>query len=283
MTGLRVLDRRGHVLLVADFADEDAIGSLAQGILQPHSHIQSVGPDLALIHDRLLVLENELHRLFERKNMSGSLFVAIVEHGCKRRRLSRSGRAHHQDEAPLLQDDVLEHWRQAERVERRDDVGNVAHHHCGRALLPEGADAETAYTLQGKCRVQFERVLVLLPLLLVDHFVEQTADGVAIHQLLIDGHGDAVDLDIDGSADRQEDVGGLLVGHQLEESLHRGHRHPPRDAAGRYSPRNSSLMLVFARVLASTCLTITAQYRPYLPSADGRVPGTTTDPAGTRP
>src|SRR6267142_6858033 len=50
-----------------------------------------------------------------------------------------------------------------------------------------------------------------------------------------------------------------------------------------YSPRKSSLMLVFARVLASTCFTITAQYRPYLPSADGRVPGTTTDPAGTRP
>src|SRR6266516_7835047 len=74
-----------------------------------------------------------------------------------------------------------------------------------------------------------------------------------------------------------------IFGHQLEESLHRGHRHPPRDAAGRYSPRNSSLMLVFARVLASTCLTITAQYRPYLPSAEGRVPGTTTDPAGTRP
>src|SRR5258707_4293372 len=51
----------------------------------------------------------------------------------------------------------------------------------------------------------------------------------------------------------------------------------------RYSPRNSSLMLVFARVLASTCFTITAQYRPYLPSREGRVPGTTTEPAGTRP
>ena len=42
-------------------------------------------------------------------------------------------------------------------------------------------------------------------------------------------------------------------------------------------------MLVLARVLASTCFTITAQYRPYLPSGEGKVPGTTTDPAGTRP
>ena len=41
-------------------------------------------------------------------------------------------------------------------------------------------------------------------------------------------------------------------------------------------------MLVLTRVCASTCFTITAQYRPYLPSGEGRVPGTTTDPAGTR-
>ena len=37
--------------------------------------------------------------------------------------------------------------------------------------------------------------------------------------------------------------------------------------------RSSSLMPVLARVCASTRLTITAQYRLYLPSADGRLPG----------
>lgn len=47
--------------------------------------------------------------------------------------------------------------------------------------------------------------------------------------------------------------------------------------------RNSSLIDVLARVCASTRFTITAQYKPYLPSAEGSVPGTTTDPAGTRP
>ena len=47
--------------------------------------------------------------------------------------------------------------------------------------------------------------------------------------------------------------------------------------------RSSSLMLVFARVFASTCLTMTAQYRLWLPSAAGRLPATTTLPAGTRP
>ena len=49
------------------------------------------------------------------------------------------------------------------------------------------------------------------------------------------------------------------------------------------SPLNKSLILVFARVFASTCLTITAQYRLQVPSLDGKFPDTTTDPAGTWP
>ena len=42
-------------------------------------------------------------------------------------------------------------------------------------------------------------------------------------------------------------------------------------------------MLVLERVFASTCFTITAQYRLWLPSLAGRLPATTTEPAGTRP
>src|SRR5512146_2565844 len=52
---------------------------------------------------------------------------------------------------------------------------------------------------------------------------------------------------------------------------------------GRAQARSSSLMLVLARVPASTCLTITAQYRLYWPDAAGRLPETTTEPAGMRP
>ena len=47
--------------------------------------------------------------------------------------------------------------------------------------------------------------------------------------------------------------------------------------------RNSSFSAVLARVCESTRFTITAHARPYLPLADGSVPGTTTAPAGTRP
>ena len=54
-------------------------------------------------------------------------------------------------------------------------------------------------------------------------------------------------------------------------------------AAQSANPRSRSLMLVFARVLASTCLTITAQYSEWLPSFAGSEPDTTTLPGGTLP
>src|SRR2546425_7976586 len=41
---------------------------------------------------------------------------------------------------------------------------------------------------------------------------------------LFRSHGDAVDLDVDRRPDRKEDVRRLLVGHDLEQSFHRGHR-----------------------------------------------------------
>src|SRR3546814_15149581 len=48
-------------------------------------------------------------------------------------------------------------------------------------------------------------------------------------------------------------------------------------------PRSSSLIEVFDRVLASTCLTITAQYSECEPSFDGSWPDTTTLYGGTEP
>ena len=47
--------------------------------------------------------------------------------------------------------------------------------------------------------------------------------------------------------------------------------------------RSSSLTDVRARVFSSTRLTMMAAFRLWLPSAAGRLPATTTEPAGTRP
>ncbi len=92
-----------------------------------------------------------------------------------------------------------------------------------------------------------------------------------------------VDLDQDRRVGRHVDVRGLLFGHQPKHAFHVAAAHVWLLCWGRAQARSRSLMLVLARVCASTFLTITAQYRLYLPPALGRLPLTTTDPAGMRP
>ena len=79
----------------------------------------------------------------------------------------------------------------------------------------------------------------------------------------------------------------VLLGHtdvvppgprdSCRKSRRAGHR--PQSA----SPRSRSLIDVLARVFASTCLTITAQYSECVPSFEGNWPDTTTLYGGTEP
>src|SRR5690554_4649086 len=81
------------------------------------------------------------------------------------------------------------------------------------------------------------------------------------------------------------------LGQQLLAALIEGRARRSRDQVTRqlqyvarcHQALNSSLMLVLARVCASTRFTITAQARLCVPSPDGKEPGTTTEPDGTRP
>jgi len=111
--------------------------------------------------------------------------------------------------------------RHAQGVDIRHFAGDIAHHHGRRGLLAEGADAKAADPGHGKSRVQFQRVFVFLLLLVGEDFVQQADDVVRVHRLLVDRHRGAVDLDVDGRADRQENVGGFFFGHQLEQPFHR--------------------------------------------------------------
>ena len=47
--------------------------------------------------------------------------------------------------------------------------------------------------------------------------------------------------------------------------------------------RSSALIPTLARVFASTFFTMIAAYKLYVPHLEDKLPGTTTEPAGTRP
>ena len=79
--------------------------------------------------------------------------------------------------------------------------------------------------------------------------------------------------------------GGLVRGRRVRPDRRRSLsvRLSARANGAVHRSRSSSLRPTRARVFASTRLTMTAQARLWVPSGAGRLPGTTTEPAGTRP
>ena len=118
----------------------------------------------------------------------------------------------------------------------------------------------------------------------------------ALPQHLVGADDGDLDLDLVTQLERLDDVGvGIARPGQHAQRVGRLRRDGAEQAeresgdaqqagrGGAHPLRKRSLMLVFERVCASTRFTMTAQYRLYLPSALGRLPLTTTEPAGTRP
>ena len=220
VTRLCVGDRGRHRLLVADFADQDAVRGLSQCVPQRDLEADRVRADLALVDDGLLVAEHVFDRILEREDVAGPLRVAQVEHRCDGGRLARAGRTDDQDESALLHDDLAHHRRQVERVDRRDVAGDVANDDGDRTTLLEGGQPETSDAADAEAAVEFMGGRQFVEVGGRDDLGQQTLDHRVVHQLLIDGDRRAIDLHVDRRPDRDEKVGRLLLGHQLEQTFH---------------------------------------------------------------
>ena len=292
---LRIGNGGRHGFTVADFADKDHIGGLAQRVLECGLQRLRVTADLALVHDRFLVLELVFNRVFDRENVPGELLVAAVDHRGQRGALARAGGAHHQDEPALFHDQFAQDGRQAQRVEFGDVLRDEADHHRITATLAHGADAKSAHTAQGHAHVELAGFFQLFDAVRGRHLGQQVARGIGRQDLVVDRHAFAVDLDQRRRVGRQIDVGGLFLCHQAKNSFHRAHGFSLSLfvsvvawialalSINRAQSRSRSFRLVVERVLASTFLTMMAAYMLYLPPSLGRLPLMTTEPAGTRP
>src|SRR5204863_9374605 len=76
--------------------------------------------------DALLVLVQELDRILDREDVLLAVLVDHVDHRGQGRRLAGAGRSGDEDEAARLARELLEHRREAERVEALDVGGDVA-------------------------------------------------------------------------------------------------------------------------------------------------------------
>ena len=70
-----------HGFAVADFADEDHVGGLAQGVFEGGKPVFGVHAHFALGDDAVFVRVHEFDRVFDGDDVAVAVFVTVVDHG----------------------------------------------------------------------------------------------------------------------------------------------------------------------------------------------------------
>ena len=147
-------------------------GSSRRAAFSARREVQRVGADLALVDDALLVRVEELDRVLDREDVLLALGVDQVDHRGEGGRLARAGRPGDEDEAARLAGELLEHRRQAQRLEALDLGRDVAEGGRDRAALEEAVDAEARHARDRVGEVELLLVLEPLPLRVVEDRVD---------------------------------------------------------------------------------------------------------------
>ncbi len=223
----------GDGLVVADFADHDDIGVLAEDMEEGAVEGADVGEDLLLDDDGLFVGVHELDGVLDGDDLAAALGVDEVDHVIEGGGLSGPGGAGDEDEAVGFEGEFVDFLGQAEEIAGGDSFAAEAEAHFREAVVAveRGADAAGDLVADGDAQLP---VLLELPALV---FVEQ---GVGHFGEVLAGEGIGVredDLAIDpegrGDADDEVEVGGFGVGGALEQLVEFGVGHGGgRRAAG---------------------------------------------------
>src|SRR3984885_8573211 len=142
--GLGELDAVFHGLAVADFADENHIRRLAQGVLEGQVPALAIDADFAVSDHAALVGVHVFHWIFDGDDVATGFLVAVADHGGERGGLAGPGAPDQNHEAALGKYDLLQYGGQLELFERRYLGVDGTKHRAGETLLHEGADAEAA-------------------------------------------------------------------------------------------------------------------------------------------
>ena len=102
VAGLGRGEREADRLEVAELADEDHVGVLAQRAASAALNELRLHADLALVDEAALRLVHELDRILEREDVPGRRLVDVVDHRGERRRLAAAGRTGDEHEALLV-------------------------------------------------------------------------------------------------------------------------------------------------------------------------------------
>jgi hypothetical protein len=231
LCGERSRDR----LEVSHLADEDHVGVLAESAAQRLGESLGIGADLALVHDRGLVLMEELDRVLDRDDVHRPALVDRVDHRCESRRLAGARRAGHEDEAPRLARELEEHLRQAQVLGRLDQLRHQAEGRGEAVALEIDVDAEAGDAGDGVGEVDLAIDLEPLLLLRREDAIEKVARFLRREGLeLLQRRQLAADAEQRRRPRGDMEVGGVLGGGALEERVdgERLRRHANRAIGG---------------------------------------------------
>ena len=142
MAGLGGLERRLGGLAVAQLADQDHVGVLAQHAPEGLVERLGVDPNLALVDDALLVVVEELDRILDRDDVLPARAVDVADHRGERGRLADARGAGDEDQPAMLVGQRLDAGRQAQALEVGHRVRDDAEGERDLAALAERVDAE---------------------------------------------------------------------------------------------------------------------------------------------
>ena len=172
MPGFRRMDRRLECFHVAQLADEDNVGILANGMLHANLEVLDVGADLTLVDQALVLGKHEFDRIFEREDVLAVVLIDVVEHRADRRALAGAGDAGQQYHPLIELAEPLDARRQEEPLEIGNLVVDAAGYHAQRPLLVEQIHAEAPLDIPhhagvGKVAAAIQLQNFLLPI--VEH------------------------------------------------------------------------------------------------------------------
>ena len=220
VAGFRKRDGVFHGLAFADFADENHVRCLAQGVLQRGFPGIGIDADFTLGDHAILVVVHVFDRIFDRDDVTMAVFVAVADHRGERRRFARAGTAHHDHQAALGHRHVFQNRRQPEVVHFRNRRGDRPQYDADPRLLHKGIDAEAPDARRVDGEVAFLGGFELLCLLVVHQRASQFLRVLRRQALIRHGRHLAVELERRRKAGGDEQVGRLLSQHGAQQFMY---------------------------------------------------------------
>src|SRR6202789_4453191 len=147
VAGFGDAQRRFDGFQITHFADQHDIRVFTKSGAQSVCKTLRIGVQLALIDHAIFVHVHKLDRILNGEDVVVALAVDLVDHGCERGRLARTGWSSDQHQAARLIEKFADHRRQAKLVKRLNFKGNETKNSRSRAALVENVGAEAGKAL----------------------------------------------------------------------------------------------------------------------------------------